>query len=121
MTTFTRKAAGVLPLALACACGLTISACMSNPGPVKQAAAQTLVGTHWRLTQVGNEIVDNPPGEQDAHFVLQSTNLLVSGNAGCNRMFGHYALNGDEIKFDQLGGTRMYCEARMELEQKFLT
>jgi len=94
--------------------------CMSASEPVEKAASQMLVGTHWRLTQLGDVIVDNPAGERDVHFVLQGTDLLVSGNAGCNRMFGRYALKGDAIKFDQMGGTRMFCEARMELEQKFL-
>ena len=106
-------------------CSLLASAalttgCTTSSAPVKNAASQMLAGTHWRLTQIGDEIVDNPAGDRDVHFVLQTTDPLVAGNAGCNRMFGHYALQGDQIKFDQMGGTKMFCEAHMDLEQKFL-
>jgi|SRR5882672_5763842 len=82
--------------------------------------AMPLVDTHWRLAQLGDEVIDNPPGERDVHIVLQSKDPTVTGNAGCNSMFGAYALNGDSIRFDQMGGTRMFCQGRMNLEQKFL-
>jgi heat shock protein HslJ len=99
---------------------LTTMGCAGNPESVKEASSQTLGDTHWRLTRLGDEVVDNPAGEADVHFTLQQNNLLVTGNSGCNRMFGHYAVDGDSIKFDQMGGTRMFCEARMKLEQQFL-
>ena len=54
------------------------------------------------------------------NFLLQRTNTNLVGFAGCNRMFGRYALDGASLKFDGLGGTRMFCQANMDLEQKFL-
>lgn len=90
------------------------------PADVAQAPAVPLADTHWRLIQLGDQMVDNPPGARDIHFVLQAQNTTVSGDSGCNRMFGRYALNGASIKFDQMGGTRMFCQDRMEVEQKFL-
>jgi len=118
-TIFCRTAA--LPLCAILAAGtLTTAGCMSNAEPVTGTATHNLVNTHWRVTMLGGEVIENPPGERDVHFTLQENNLVVTGNSGCNRMFGHYALNGDSIKFDQMGGTKMFCEARMELEQKFL-
>lgn len=80
----------------------------------------TLVDTSWRLTLLGNEVIDNPPNERAVQFALQSKNLLVTGFAGCNRLMGRYVLAGDRLKFDQLGGTKMFCDGRMELEGKFL-
>ena len=99
----------------------TLAGCsLFAPAEVAQASTVPLVATHWRLLQLGDQMIDNPPGERDIHFVLQAQNTSVTGNAGCNSMIGQYALNGAALKFDQMGGTRMYCEERMEVEQKFL-
>jgi putative lipoprotein len=87
---------------------------------VAQAAPATLLDTHWRLTQVGEVVVPNPPGSREVYFSLQSQNPNVVGFSGCNRMMGHYALTGEQLKFDQMGGTKMSCDVRMELEQRFL-
>lgn len=107
--------------ALCAAVLTTVAACslVRPPSVVASAAAVPLLDTHWRLVQLGDEIVDNPAGAQDAHIILTSTNNAVGGNAGCNRIFGHYALENDLLKFDGLGGTKMFCEARMKLEQSF--
>jgi heat shock protein HslJ len=115
--------AGAARLLLGAALGagtLTTVGCASSAAPAGAATTDTLVNTHWRLTQLGDEVVDNPPGERDVHITLQEQNLVVTGNSGCNRMFGHYALDGQTLKFDQMGGTKMFCDTRMELEQKFL-
>ncbi len=114
------KTSALLLCAILCVGALTTTGCVANPGPVQDASSQMLVDTHWRLTRLGDEVVENPPGERDVHLTLQQNNLVVTGNSGCNRMFGHYAVNGDSIKFDQMGGTKMFCEARMKLEQQFL-
>lgn len=106
--------------ALLAACLATLGACsLVNPPAVATAAAVPLLDTHWRLVQLGGEMVDNPAGERDAHLVLTSANNAVGGNLGCNRMFGHYALENDMLKFDGLGGTKMFCEARMQIETAF--
>ena len=87
---------------------------------VRQAAPASLLDTHWRLTQVGEVVVPNPPGNRAVYFALQSANQSVTGFSGCNRLMGQYALDGQYLKFDQLGGTKMFCDVRMELEQRFL-
>jgi copper homeostasis protein (lipoprotein) len=88
---------------------------------VAAASSVPLVNTGWRLTQLGDETVDNPPGGQAISLQLQPQNSRVVGFAGCNRMFGGYLLNGDTMKFDQLGGTKMACAdgKRMQLEQRY--
>jgi heat shock protein HslJ len=99
----------------------TLAGCslMRPPAVVASAAAVPLLDTHWRLVQLGDQVLDNPAGERDAHVVLSSTNNSVTGDSGCNRLFGHYALENEMLKFDGLGGTKMFCEARMQLEQAF--
>jgi heat shock protein HslJ len=91
-----------------------------NKAEVAQAAPATLLDTHWRLTQVGEVAVPNPAGGREVYFSLQSQNPNLVGFSGCNRMFGHYVLSGQQLKFDQIGGTKMFCDVRMELEQRFL-
>ncbi len=100
----------------------TLGGCsLMNPPPVIAAATPTtLLGTHWRLTHLGGRMIDNPSGDRDVHITLQAGNTNVTGNSGCNRMFGRYALENDMLKFDGLGGTKMACEGRMELEQGFM-
>lgn len=102
-----------------------LAACASPTKPatrtqVTQASNVTLANTHWRLTQLGGEVVNNPADAGDVHFKLQPSSTNVVGFSGCNRMFGRYALDGASLKFDAMGGTRMACEGRMELEGRFL-
>lgn len=79
-----------------------------------------LLNTYWKLTQLGEQVIDTPAGAREVHVVLHSENQRVAGFSGCNRMMGSYALEGDRIKFDQIGGTLMACVSGMDLEKKFL-
>jgi len=108
--------------AMLCALTLTMFAGCTTRGAaeVKEASAAPLVGTQWRLTQLGEEVVTNPAGAREIHLTLQAQNQRVTGFAGCNRMMGGYALSGDELKFDRPGGTMMACEGRMDIEQRFM-
>jgi len=110
----------VLLLCAMAGAGTLTTSCMTSTGPVKAASTQALLGTQWRLTQLGDEVIDNPAGERAVNFLLQPSSTNLAGFSGCNRMFGSYALQGSSLKFDDLGGTRMFCEAQMPLEQRFL-
>lgn len=101
---------------------LTITACSTSTNErVATAAAAPLVDTQWRLTQLGEQVVPAPAGANAVGLQLQAQNLRVTGFGGCNRMFGGYSLNGDQLKFDQVGATKMACvdESRMRLEQGY--
>jgi putative lipoprotein len=104
----------LLALSLTTSCSL-----MTPPPTIKSVTSATLLDTHWRLTRLGEQLVQNPVGANAVHITLQSQNTNVTGNSGCNRMFGRYALENDMLKFDGIGGTKMFCEARMDLEQRF--
>jgi heat shock protein HslJ len=109
--------------AILLAAALTISGCGSAPVSESVDAASTvpLVDTHWRLTNLGDRVIDNPPGPAAVSLQLQPQNLRLTGFAGCNRMFGGYLLNADQLKFDQVGATKMACvdESRMRLEEEY--
>lgn len=109
----------------ACALVLALTnlpGCASKSAPNEPAqSTATLVDTYWRLGKVGERVVPTPQGGQDIYFVMQSDNQRVAGFSGCNRMMGSYALNGSEIKFDQMAGTRMACIGdSMKIEYEFL-
>jgi heat shock protein HslJ len=103
--------------------GLTIVAgCqMGARDEVAAASAVPLVGTNWRLTQLEGQIVENPSGASAISLQLQPQNPRATGFAGCNRLFGGYLLEGDRLRFDQLGATKMACvdDNRMKLEQRY--
>jgi heat shock protein HslJ len=84
-------------------------------------ATATLADTYWKLGRVGEQVITTPQGAREMHFVLQSENQRVAGFSGCNGMMGAYALNGSQLKFDQMAGTKMACaETSMQLENEFL-
>jgi heat shock protein HslJ len=117
----------LLPLstlfAAALLAALTSAGCASAPRSehVAAASAVPLVNTSWRLTNLGDRVIENPDGGNAVSLQLQPTNMRVTGFAGCNRMFGGYLLNADQLKFDQLGATKMACvdQSRMKLEQDY--
>jgi heat shock protein HslJ len=79
-----------------------------------------LLNTYWKLTQLGDLVITTPQGAREIHFVLHSENQRVAGFSGCNPLMGSYVLDGNELRFDQMGGTLMACTADMELEKEFL-
>lgn len=105
---------------------LALAACShEGPSTTQSAPARStaqLLNTYWKLTRLGEEVISTPAGAREVHFVLQSENQRVTGFSGCNRMMGSYVLDGDKLKFDQMGGTLMACVSTgvTELERKFL-
>jgi heat shock protein HslJ len=86
--------------------------------------ALPLVGTLWEVVSYNNgqgAMVSVLAGSQiTAQF---SEEGQVSGNASCNRYFGSYVLEGENLTIGPLGSTEMFCEepeGLMEQEQAFL-
>jgi len=109
-----------LGVLLALTLGLGACAVPEPSEKVASAAAVPLADTQWSLATLGGRLLDT--AGPAITLQLQSQNPRVTGFAGCNRMFGGYLLDGDQLKFDQLGATKMACleEARMKLEQDYL-
>ena len=109
--------------ALALMAALTISGCDTPrlSERVEGAAAAPLVGTQWRLTQLDGQLVANPEGQGAMALRLEPQNPRITGFGGCNRMFGGYLLSGEQLKFDQVGATKMACmdSGRMKLEDGY--
>ena len=90
---------------------------LSGCGGMTDQSAQ-LAGTTWRLIAINKHTpIDgtNP--------TIQFEDGLVSGQASCNSFGGNYQVAGDEIKFDGLFMTEMYCmepEGAMDQEMEYL-
>jgi len=103
---------------------LLLGACAHPAPPISPAAdsksTAQLLNTYWKLTQLGDQVISTPQDAREVHFVLHSENQRIAGFSGCNQMMGAYMLNGDELRFDRMGGTMMACVSNMDLERKFL-
>lgn len=80
--------------------GLVACAMPGAPG-----AAPKLVGTEWRLQEIGGA-----PALPDVQATLAFPEAgRVAGFSSCNRFFGTYTLVQDKVAFGQMGMTRMAC------------
>lgn len=78
-----------------------------------------LEGTQWRLAELGGRKV--PQGRRrDPYLVLQPAAGKALGFGGCNHFKAGYRLDGEKIRFEQPGSTRMRCETGYELETAYL-
>jgi len=83
---------------------LAMTACATpSAGPAPTAAS--LAGTEWRLEAVG----ERPALPQPQATLAFPGPGRVAGHASCNRFFGSVSIDGQQIRFSQLGATRMAC------------
>lgn len=83
-------------------------------------ADSPLRGTYWKLVRLDGAAVAVAAGRPEAHLVLASDALRVSGSGGCNRLGGGFEIDGDALRFGGVAATRMACPEGMEQEQRFL-
>ena len=68
-------------------------------------APSTLLGTEWEL-----QTLDDQPLIEDAPASLAfMQDGQIAGNGSCNRFFGAVTFNGDRLRINSLGGTKMAC------------
>lgn len=79
--------------------------------------ALTFIAKHkWKLIQLNGNTIEN----SSAFLILDTKTNRISGNAGCNNLFGGFKIDKTTIAFEQLGITRMACdETRNKLEAEF--
>lgn len=80
-------------------------------------AQNSFYGVRWQLTELNGQKVRN------SKAFFEASKSQVSGNAGCNRMFGEVSLSRNRtIDFSRLGSTKMFCNEYgvMRLESDFL-
>jgi heat shock protein HslJ len=108
--------------AVAVTASLLSAACATGnvTGPSDEVTASgssdalTLVGPAWRLVSLaGDELV--PETHVTAVFASDDR---VTGSAGCNSYFGSAAAKGGRLAVGPLASTRMYCGAKVIMDQE---
>ena len=80
----------------------------------------TLAYTQWTLVELDGTPVEIAADELAPSLVLDLEEARVSGSGGVNRLAGHFALTGNELRFGPLATTRMAGpEAAMRREDAF--
>ena len=83
--------------------------------------AVTLAYTEWTLVELDGEPVEIAADELAPSLVLDLEEARVTGSGGINRLTGHFALSGDELRFGPLATTRMAGpESAMQREAALL-
>lgn len=77
------------------------------------------VESHWSVETLysnGNKI-EIPAGHNPGISFLKDAK--IAGETGCNRFFGDFKTDGEEISFTNMGSTRMMCP-QIEFENSYM-
>lgn len=82
----------------------------------------TMENTHWQLTQYVDDDGEMASVLPDIVVDIKFSEGKLAGSAGCNRYFGGYELEGDQVRFtSQMGSTQMACvPPTADQEQRYL-
>jgi heat shock protein HslJ len=92
--------------------GAGLALIMASLSACATTAGAPLRGTTWALPSAGSAA---PPS-----FKLDSSELRVTGFAGCNRFTGRFVLEGTQLSFSQVASTRRTCLNEDDIEPRFL-
>jgi heat shock protein HslJ len=81
------------------------------------AQALEIPSGEWLLAELNGR---NAEGSK-AFIDIDVNAAKVSGNGGCNRLFGGVSGGNGKITFSRLGSTRMYCAGTSGAESEFLS
>jgi heat shock protein HslJ len=84
---------------------------------IGSAQALEIPSGEWLLSELNGRKAEN----SKAFIDIDVNAAKVSGNAGCNRMFGSVAGGNGKISFSKIGTTRMYCGDGSRWESEFLS
>jgi heat shock protein HslJ len=79
-----------------------------------------LKDTFWSLQELNGEDPINSDSSPEIQLIFHINDNSLSGNDGCNKLFGKYTKDEDKFKTSQLISTRMFCDGKMKQAQLFL-
>ncbi len=83
------------------------------------SSASPDIAGEWKLVSYGDAA--NPtPALPDVDTTIKFESGQMNGNVGCNGFGGTYKLSGDQLTFDGIMSTMMYCEENSIQEQAVL-
>lgn len=78
-----------------------------------------LEGVDWKLTAINHKAIV-PDGR--AYLEFNGKKLEIKGKAFCNTITAEYGRMGDnQLTFEDVTSTKMYCEGVMDLENQMIT
>ena len=80
-----------------------------NPHQQPEQPTRTLNNTAWQLSQLNGKAVQVDAAQSNRPHINFSSDLRISGATGCNRLMGQAQVNGNQLKLDQMGMTKMAC------------
>lgn len=105
---------------------LVMTACSNNP--VSSTPSETITQSNllqlqqatWILTHLGNMQVATKPSTLNIPSLQLSSDGRVSGADGCNRLMGSYSAGRDTLSLSQLATTRMACQDKTYVPEKYV-
>jgi heat shock protein HslJ len=95
--------------------GLLIAACAGGAG-----SSASIVG-EWELVSHGSPASPTPALPDVETTISFGDDGRFGGNVGCNGFGAEYKVSGDEVTFDGIVSTMMYCEAVAEQENAVIS
>ena len=77
------------------------------------------VESNWELESIYFNGSTMTPPEDHAPTLAFLKDSKIAGETGCNRFFGDFTLAGENLKFENIGSTRMMCP-QMAFENAFI-
>ncbi len=103
----------------------SVLACKTNKKDkaIKIEESQDLENRVWQLLSLvnENETIKAKQFQRIPEINFSVSEMKISGNDGCNRMFGKIeSIESNRISFGSIGGTKKYCPQTMQLTKAFL-
>lgn len=98
---------------------LSLQSCASQGGANSNQTLNLDVSGTWTLIHIdessGTTIEEGFPNKKPT-LTLEAISKKLTGNTGCNQMFGSFTTNQNHISFSGIGSTKMYCDGVKENE-----
>ena len=77
---------------------------------LKNIEADSLLNNHWVLQKLnGIDVVKEKAGNEIPYLKFNLSDSGVSGYTGCNEISGKAVVSGDEIIFEEISMSKIYC------------
>ena len=100
----------VYPFAMAAAMFIFSMCSQNNTIPVE---------SNWELEYLYSNGTEMTPPQEHTATLAFLKDSKIAGETGCNRFFGEYTAEGERVKFENMGSTRMMCPD-MQFETAYL-
>ena len=92
---------------------ILLTCCITNrPGDkTGSTGIADLAGKHWKLTELYGKPFNETIAEQKPFIVFKMEDSSITGNGGCNSLFGKFLpAEKNLIKISNFGSTKMACD-----------